>query len=273
MKHKIYVAGLLFCFTFTVQNTQAQFLKKMQQKLQDKVDKKVDDAMNGSKDAKGNSTQGNNTGGKLPNIEEVYSFTPGSTLFFSDNFSADGAGRMPKHWKSSGGGSVTAVTGVPGKWLALAPGTTYRIDNLLAMPGNFTVEFDLVTRSTAAKDIGPLKFGFARDNSNRSYINDAYNDNAINSTELHFWNEDVTNSSSDTKISNPLKFPLNNYANGLLHVAIAVEGENMRVYINKSKLLDTRMFNKNTIKYFYLSGPYSYDAEAMVYFSNFVIAK
>ncbi|WP_254070990.1 hypothetical protein [Pedobacter sp. L105] len=272
MRHRFFITSLIFCFALGIPSTQAQFLKKMQQKLQDKVDKKVDDTMNGNKDTK--NTDGNNsTSAKLPHIEEVYSFTPGNTVIFSDNFSTETSGRMPKHWKSSGGGSINTVSDIPGKWLALAPKTTYRINNLLPMPGNFTVEFDIVTRSMAAKDIGAMLFGFGSDNSNREYVTDAYNENAITATQLHFWNKEVTNSSSATKINNPLSFPLNNYANGLLHVAIAVEGENMRVYINKSKLVDTRMFNKDTLKYFYISAPYSYDADAMVYFSNFVIAK
>lgn len=69
-------------------------------------------------------------------------------MFFADNFSADPAGRMAKHWKTSGTGSETTISGVPGKWPALSPRTTYRLENLLAMPGNFTIEFDLITRST-----------------------------------------------------------------------------------------------------------------------------
>lgn len=55
-------------------------------------------------------------------------------------------------------------------------------------------------------------------------------------------------------------------------MAIAIEGRNMRVYINKSKLLDTRMFNKDAIKYFYLSAPFDCKSDAAVFFGNFVIA-
>lgn len=272
MRHQFFIISFLFCFALGIPYSHAQFLKRMQQKLQDKAEKKLDNVMNGNEDSK-STRDDNGTSAKLPHLEEVYSFTPGNTLFFSDNFLAETSGRMPKHWKSSGGGSINNIPGMSGKWLALAPQTTYRIDNLLAMPGNFTVEFDIVTRSIAAKDIGAMQFGFGSDNANRTYIADANEGNAITATQLHFWNKEITNSSSATKIYNTLPFPLNNYANGLLHVAIAIEGEDMRVYINKSKLLDTRMFNKDTLKYFYLSAPYSYEGDAMVYFSNFVIAK
>jgi hypothetical protein len=275
MKKRYLISGLIISSLFGFQTTQAQFLKKMQQKLQDKVDKKVDDVLNGSGSSKNAGTAAS-TGGKrvkTPYLEEVYSFTPGATVIFSDNFANDALGRMPKHWQSSGGGSVSTVAGMPGKWLALLPTTTYKLQQLLTMPGNFTVEFDLLTRSTEAKDIGSMLFGFAKDNSNRDYISDAGDDNAITSTTLHFWNKEVYSASSDTKIRNNLDFPLENYANELIHVAIAVEGEDMRVYINKSKILDTGMFKRSTSKYFYLSAPYKYDYTAMMYFSNLVIAK
>lgn len=271
MKNPFIIAGLALTLAAGASPVQAQFFKKLQQKLEDKVDRKVDGMINGQKGTK--TTAEGKSSKPMPKLEEVYSFVPGHTLFFADNFTSDKAGRMPKRWKSSGGGSIATIPDVPGKWLALAPRTTYRIDSILAMPGNFTVEFDILTRSTQAKDIGALVFGFGRDNSNRSYIQDAYNDNAITGTQLHFWNEDISNSSSDTKIHNSLEYPLSNFANTTIHISMSIEGENMRVYLNRSKLVDTRMFKTNTIKYFYLSAPYDYEGEAMTYFGNFVISK
>lgn len=271
MKNKFIIAALLISFTAGINQAQAQLFKKLQQKLEDQVDRRVDGVMNGKKGSK--STGDGKSGKPMPKLEEVYSFVPGSTVYFADNFASEKAGRMPGKWKTSGGGSIITVPDVPGKWLALAPATTYRIDSILAMPGRFTVEFDILTRSTQAKDIGPLVFGFGRDNSSRSYIQDAYNDNAITGTQIHFWNEAITNSSSDTKIHSNLEFPLSNYANTIIHISMSIEGEDMRVYLNRSKLVDTRMFKTNTLKYFYLSGPYDYEGEAMTYFGNFVVSK
>jgi len=271
MNNKIITAVLLLLFTAGINQAQAQLFKKLQQKLEDKVDRKVDGMINGKRVA-GTTAEGKSSK-PMPKLEEVYSFVPGSTVYFKDNFASDKAGRMPKKWKSSGGGSIVTIPDVSGKWLALAPRTTYRIDSILAMPGNFTVEFDILTRSTQARDMGPLIFGFARDNSGRAYMNDAYNDNAIVGTQLHFWNEAVNNASSDTQINTNLDFPLSNYANTTIHISMSIEGEDMRVYMNKIKLLDTRMFKAHTLKYFFLSGPYSYEAEAMAYFGNFVISK
>lgn len=270
MKNRLIIGMFFTFFVFTGQFSYGQIWKKVQKKLEDKIDKKVDDVLAGREEHNTMSTGSGNA--SLPNVEKIYSFSAGDSIIFADNFSADPVGRMAKHWASSGGGSVAIIDGMPGQWLALAPYTSYRIDSLLTLPEIFTIEFDLATRSMEAADIGSMSFGFGRDNSSRSYIMDAYNDNAITNTQLHFHNKEITNSSSDTKIYNPIKFPLGDFSNGILHVAIAVEGENMRVYVNKSKLLDTRMFNKDAIKYFYLSAPFDYKSDAEVFFGNFAIA-
>ncbi|QNL50628.1 hypothetical protein H8S90_03220 [Olivibacter sp. SDN3] len=271
MKGKI-IIGIVFSFFLQEQRSEAQIWKKVQKKLEDKVEKKVDQVINRNDSPEVNGTDQTGNADILPHSEENYSFAPGSQVIFEDNFSGDLNGRMAKYWKSSGGGSVVQLPDVSGQWLALAPRTTYRIDSLVHLPENFTIEFDLITRSEEARDIGGMGFGFARDNSNRSYIMDAHNDNAITHSSLHFHNKEVTNSSSDTKIYNPVDFPLNNFSNGTLHVAIMVEGEHMRLYVNKAKLLDTRMFKKDAVKYFYISAPFSYKSDAMVYFGNFVAA-
>lgn len=252
---------------------EAQLLKKFQKSLENKASQKVDDVLNGK--TKTSSPAAESTAAKdaPPMVEEVYSFTPGATILFESDFKRDTKGLMPKKWKASTSGSVVSLPDVPGNWLALTARTTYKIDSLFKLPENFTVEFDLVTRSDEAKDIGSMSFGFARDNSIKNYIMDAYNDNAITNTQLHFHNRDINSASSDTKVHNTLSFPLANYANGLLHVAIAVEGENMRVYVNRSKVLDTWMLRKDLPKFFYLSAPFSYDNQSKVYFGNFVMAK
>ncbi|MBC3540183.1 hypothetical protein ACFSC6_06485 [Rufibacter sediminis] len=251
--------------------TQAQVWKNLQKTIEDKASKKVEDMLTGGTKAATTATSPSKMA--LPELEETYSFVPGRTIVFASDFKNDVKGRMPKHWKSNSTGSISSVSGVPGKWLALNEKTTYKIDSLLSTPGNFTIEFDLLTRSSEAADIGSMSFGFARDNSNRNHITDAYNDNAITETEFHFHNREITNSSSDTRIYNTIKFPFANYANELLHVAISVEGENLSVYVNKTKVLDTNMFKPKTAKYFYLTAPYSYDLGSKVYFSNFVMAK
>lgn len=253
--------------------TQAQVWKKVQRTLEDKANKKIEDVLDGkSSNAANQKTEGTSSQ-TAPVVDEVYAFTPGGTVIFESDFKADAAGRMAKKWKSSGSGSIVSIPDIPGKWLALTEKSTYKIDSLFNTPGAFTIEFDLMTRSAEAADIGSMSFGFARDNSVKNHLTDAYNGNAITNTQLHFHNREITSSSSDTKVYNSVKYPFANYANGLVHVAIEVEAESMRVYVNRSKVLDTKMFKVNVPKFFYLTAPYSYDQESKVYFGNFVMSK
>ncbi|WP_374163692.1 hypothetical protein [Arcticibacter sp. MXS-1] len=263
----------LFSFVITASPSQAQVWKKIQRSVEDKAGKAVENVINGKKSsASASQTTGASSGDTRRAEEEAYAFVPGTKVIFESDFKRDVKGRMPRRWKSSGAGSITSIADVPGNWLSLAEKTTYKIDSLFNTPGNFTVEFDLLTRSAESADIGSMSFGFARDNSVRNHLTDAYNGNAITNTQLHFHNREITNSSSDTEIYNTLDFPLANYANSLLHVAISVEGEVMSVYLNKSKVLDTRMFKPGAPKYFYLTAPFSYDQQSKVYFGNFVMA-
>ncbi|PRY55190.1 hypothetical protein B0I27_101158 [Arcticibacter pallidicorallinus] len=254
-------------------STQAQVWKKMQRTLEDKANKKIEEVLDGKSSKTVNQSAGDPSAQNVPVVDEVYAFTPGSAVIFESDFKTDASGRMAKKWKSSGSGSIVSIPDIPGKWLALSEKSTYKIDSLFNTPGAFTIEFDLITRSAEAADIGSMSFGFARDNSVKNHLTDAYNGNAIANIQLHFHNREVTSSSSDTKVFNNLKYPFANYANALIHVAIEVEGENMSVYINKSKVLDTKMFKTNVPKFFYLTAPFSYDQQSKVYFGNFVMAQ
>lgn len=273
MKIKYLSATAIFALLMHVGPAEAQLLKKFQKSLENKASQKVDDVLNGKKGGAAPAAESKLAKDAPAPVEEVYAFTPGSTIIFESDFKRDTKGLMPKKWKSSSAGTIVSIPDLPGNWLALSPRTTYKIDSLLKLPENFTIEFDLVTRSDETKDIGSMSFGFARDNSIKNYIMDAYNDNAITNTQLHFHNGDINNSSSDTKVHNTLSYPFANYANGLLHVAMAVEGENMRVYVNKSKVLDTKMLRNQLPKFFYLSAPFDYGNQSKVYFGNFVMSK
>lgn len=266
--------GMISCLSFfSVQDMQAQLWKKIKSKVEKKVEDKADEILNGKNTSYGATTSESNDKGGVPYIEEVFSFIPGKKVAFEDNFEGERQGLMPSNWKSSGNGSVVTIDGLEGNWLKMEPNSTYKLDSLMVLPQNFTIEFDLVTRSDVASDMGEMSFGFARDNSVRRSITDGVNNGSVTSTRLHFWNQDITHSSSDTDKYNTLDFPLAKYSNAVIHVSIAVEGEQMRVYLDKSKLLDTQMFLKNTPKYFYITAPYDYKKGAKAFFGNFRISE
>lgn len=243
------------------------------------LEQATDTAMEGAEDI---FTQADNpkeeSAGQQANTQRAkvgsnYDFKAGSTAILQDDFSDETIGEMPEMWKTSGSGQMVTFPGVKGKWLLFAEQSTYKLDSLLAMPDNFTIEFDLLTRSDQAGDLGDFRFGFAHDNSVESYIFDAYNDGAITQTQIHYSNEEVISSSSATEVYYTRDFKLAGYANAIIHVAIQVKGSNIKVYLDKIKVLDTKMFNADSDKYFYISSYYDLEDGAQQAISNFILAK
>src|SRR5690606_30313577 len=164
-----------------------------------------------------------------------FSFKPGETLIFEDHFIDAQKGLMPEYWKTSGNGSIVELDAYQGKWLMMGVNSTFKLDTLINLPENFTIEFDLITSSDKAEDLGSMNFGFAKDNSVRATLLDAYNDGAVTSTEFQFHNQDIGHSSNDMDAHHSLNFPFKNYSNTKIHVSIVVQGREMRVYLDRSK--------------------------------------
>ncbi len=265
--------GLIVVLMLAVFPTQghAQFWKKVTQKLEKKAEDKIDNVL-GTKDKDTGTRDTRDTEEDIPYVEEVFSFVPGGMLYYEDDLSGDREGMMPRRWKTNSSGSVTTVPGVPGKWLKMEGEASYQLDTLLAMPKNFTLEFDLLTRSDKAEDLRDIHFGFSRNNSTKSYIYNVSSGDVSAATELAFYYNTVNSTSYDTDTNNRLEYPLHNFSNSVIHISMAVEGQHMRVYLNRSKVLDTRMFDPETAKYFYISTDRMRNS-ARLYISNLRIAE
>lgn len=283
MKKVLLSIAALAMLMLTTASSQAQLFKKLKDKVSSKIESKVNntidktlDGKDSAGDAVNQATKAGSTDAKeiFANAAKNYAFKPGSALVFSDDFSKDSLGSMAADWKTSGSGTVGNLPDQTGKWLLLREFTSYKLKSNTALPDNFTLEFDIATQSkNEAKDLNELKFGFAHDNAINNYISDAYNDNAITSTSVHYWNKAIINASSDTKINNTIDFPLAEYAIGKMHVAIEVRAKHMIVYLDKVKVLDTDMFDRDQEKkYFYVSTGTELNNGATIGISNFRVA-
>lgn len=267
--------------TLSVNSSQAQLFKKLKDKVSSKIENKVDKAVDNVLDGDDSATDGVKTSTANPKGGDIfaaaaktYSFTAGTKLFFEDDFSKDSLGNMAQFWKTSGSGTVGTLPDVAGRWLLMREFTSYKLKNNQALPENFTLEFDIATQSqTDANDLHSLSFGFAHDNAAHRYIGDAYNQNAITGTTIHYGNKSIVNSSSDTKIYNSTDFPLKEYAVAKMHVSVLVKNKHMVVYLDKVKVLDTDMFSRdNEKKYLYFSTSTNLDHEAKIGIGNVHIA-
>lgn len=203
-------------------------------------------------------------------ITSGFDFTRGARPLVHDSFGATPVGSMPKAWKTNGSGEIVTVASIPGSWLVLQPFATYKLAAPVALPQRFTVEFDLIAAADEVRDLNSIVFGFAKDNSVREYISDAYNGGALNGVDIGYAGGSSV-SSSATGYHHAVDIDLRSASNRVMHVAMAVDGDTVRVYLDGDKIGDAKLFDANAIKYFYISAPVSTEHGGKVLFGNFRI--
>lgn len=235
--------------------SQAQ-LKELWNKAKEKTEKTVDQLIT-KKDSQ-----------RVEEIRVSENFITGNIPVFSEDFSAYKAGSSISSIKSNGLAAVSILKGYPGKWMPLEDKATYKLSKALSYPDHFTVTFDLLATGDQIKDIAPLSFGFAPDNSTKEYM-------GISGTyvELQYYDSNMVNTGS----KNPEKyanhtFDLEPYLNKILHISLEVEGERMTVYLGNRKLADGIFFAPSAAKNFYLSAPWEYHNGAKVFLGNIKIS-
>lgn len=238
------------------------------QKAKDKAAKKASEAIDKKTSGSSDSQTGAHKSTKLV-INSEFDFVPGDSVIVADNFVSVATGSSTHAFKTNGSASVVTIKDQSGKWLALADNATYKLTKQLYYPKRFTVEFDVLAVADQVKDIYPVIFGFTKDNSVSDYNsgNGAY-------VSLMYYNDtevDVNSSYTDKYLNTSFELP--NYANRPMHVSIAVDGDRMTVYLDKTKLADTQLFLPASPKNFYISGPMRYQHDAKVLIGNFKIMR
>lgn len=255
--------GLFMALAFSILNVNAHaqqpaFLQKAKDKARDVIEKKTG--------RNGNISAGSENADLTNN--DPFDFIPGDSLLFAEDFSGTRTGSSPATIKTNSKASVTSVDGQTGKWLALQDKAIYKLARQHFYPKHFTVEFDILASADRVKDISPLSFGFDADNSVREYTS-----NAGAYVELHYYDANQVNigNSRLQKYANTT-FDLSTDLNRPLHVSLTIEGERMVVYLNKTKLADTILFNPSDPRNFYITAPWQYEQGARILVSNFRIA-
>jgi OmpA-OmpF porin, OOP family len=225
-----------------------------------RIDKKVDaeiektlDEIEGKNQApaKGNQ-QTNQTPSSHPGVQShaKYDFVPGEKIIYVNDFATDAMGELPVGWNSNGTGAVVTLSGQKGNWAQLLQNSVYLTDNKDSLTENFTVEFDLVLRRTNTKAPFPvLAFGVLASGEYSSTANELLKgyintfatelkiqpyDNNGSQIHLNTWAERKKYLATDIK-----KFgELQQQFNKVIHVAMQVQKERLRIWFNETKLYD-----------------------------------
>ena len=73
-----------------------------------------------------------------------YDFIPGQKVIFFEDFSQDAVGDFPALWNTNGSAEVVTTNLFPGKWMKFSGDKCVWTDNLLTLPENYTIEFDVI---------------------------------------------------------------------------------------------------------------------------------
>lgn len=166
-------------------------------------------------------------------------FVPGANLLFSDDFSADALGDFPAKWNTNGSGRVVTIDGLNGRWFEVVHNSVVNPLMNKELPENCTIQFDLFLRAEGQRSTPFIQFGITHVKdvlkedlfySDRFFVNLArYTENEGKTVEYGLKNDVVGNKSD---------FPLTDYTNKVLHVAIALNKTRIRLYLDEKKLID-----------------------------------
>ncbi len=147
--------------------------RKTGDKVEDAIDKSVDDATKPkSKTEEGESTtnetsesNGKTASAKSGSLKSYsrYDFVPGEKIVYSEDFAIEAVGEFPAKWNTNGSGEIVTVDGVPGKWLKLQEATKYESSMKTRLPENYTVEFDVFLHYNEDRGVPWLTIGLKGD--------------------------------------------------------------------------------------------------------------
>lgn len=229
-------------------------------KAEEEIDKTADGNQNEDSENENNSddsSQKNDNSDKSakgkqePTLESYskYDFIPGEKVIFFDDFSQDEVGDFPVQWNTNGSAEVVTTNLYDGKWMKFVMDECVWTDDLLTLPDNFTLEFDIIpqgglegsgmsgwylrlmqAKNAKAWDSGsaPGQGGFAFDITyyGQPYYNTWLNKEDCRENKLN----GIIGGNDDQK----------NYEriNQKYHIAIWVQKSRIRLYQNQNKLVD-----------------------------------
>ena len=237
------------------------------QAIQGKQNENQNNSRDQSPDAEISNGRLNGNQGTRPQITNASEFESGSKVLFQSRFDNGGSTDFRGNWNTNGSGQIVSVDSYPGRWLALAEDSSYKLRNFINYPQKFTIEFDLLAIGGASADISNIGFGFQRDNVLRGHIRSS-NTAGIS---LNYASNKVYIYSSNGRDSKS-RYDFVNGFNRPYHVAITVTGVWMDVLIDGVKVAGSDVFAESEQKHLYISGPNRYRNQGRVLIKNIRIA-
>lgn len=229
---------------------------KVNQRVNTKTDKAIDDALDEieGKPKKQTSTTNNTTAEskQQPAVASYtrYDFIAGEKILYAEDFAAEAIGELPLGWNTNGSAEVVNIPNQNGKWLRLHKSFIYLSNNTKEFGDNYTIEFDMLLQlknngwGFPELAVGVLASGTLPTTDN-SLLKE-YDQNASVMAIVRPGAASPSRIEIESKLSNKAYFnsntkeysELEKYYGVPVHVAIQVQKERFRMWINEVKAFD-----------------------------------
>jgi OOP family OmpA-OmpF porin len=98
-----------------------------------------------------------------------YDFIPGEKVIFFDDFSQDNVGDFPALWNTNGSAEVVTTNLYPGHWMKFDCREAIWTDQLLKLPENYTIEFDIVPVKSSEGSMSGYDFRLIQSTNPKAY--------------------------------------------------------------------------------------------------------
>jgi len=186
-----------------------------------------------------------------------YDFVPGEKVIFFDDFSQDAVGDFPVLWNTNGSAEVVTTNLFPGKWMKFVMDQCVWTDELLKLPENYTIEYDIIPigglegpgmsgwhmRLMQAKNVKAWDGGSAPGNGGFQFRVEYFGRPSYNTW---FYGEEC----SPAQLSGFVQDEnFKEKINQKYHIAIWVQKTRIRVYQDQNKIIDLpRAFPAGCVK-------------------------
>jgi len=263
MKQKLLIALLIAVLPHAAEAQFGNILNKVKNKSKQRADQKIDkeidktlDEIEGKKKAEPIAEKKTNapvvTATEEPALKSFskYDFIPGDSVLYYDAFEGEAIAELPTGWNTSGTGEVVTLDKFPGNWLQLHKKFTYLSSSTKNYGENFTAEFDIILQlKNNGWSYPEIYFGFfasnEESNTGNNFLREYRKNTALVATlvpgegkssrvKLHSYQQGRPWYQSDAKAFESLE----KWYSTPVHVAVQVQKERCRIWINGEKVFD-----------------------------------
>jgi outer membrane protein OmpA-like peptidoglycan-associated protein len=275
------------------------FINKVKNKVNQKVTQRVDNKVDKSIDKTLDEIEGKTAKAETPSTVSVtepakqmtgvvsfskYDFIAGEKILYAEDFAQEAIAELPTGWNTNGSGEVVSLENFSGKWLRLHNPFIYLTSNTKEFTENYTTEFDVILQLKNNGWMYPtFSTGFFATNGESgtdniflkeydkytAVIATIYPEERSNSRVLvESYKDAAKYFKSDPKNYGELE----KYYGKPVHIAIQVQKQRFRMWINETKVFDVPKGIDTTYKMnqlFFKVGQTNYKEEQYgVYIAN-----